>query len=418
MANLFLLQENGGFLLQENGGKLIIGEIPDVEGGGSGGKSTQFGVSAVKKQLGLRPTEKFVGLVKGKLLIQSLSKVVSKVVADRRTPKGIVLSKLSSKESCVIHSRLHTKEVFRSKSKILRKEYCITKCEVLKHPSVKLSESVETLSKIVMRQNEIQKESMQREERIVLETMANVKNEKREKLLQLQKTLQEDIRKVPSIQVTLNTDIHQRGDLMRITANMSDKTGQIWMRIIDSKGMIVQKAGMVKKNATGFQILVGTKDLKAGGYTVQISNHPNFSPLGVAEFKVKQNDTPLILPFIPLLPFTDPNTGLPADANQLKKNIIDQKTIDPFLKQTKKDEPKDTLKDEPPKLNEPTQTKLPEPKSPKALFSKVIFKTMMDSRVDAICKVFENKVFRIDDKNLPVPPIHFNCRCHLEGKDE
>ena len=48
MAHLFLLQQNGGFLLQENGGKLIIGEIPDT-GGGSGGKSTQFGVSAVKK---------------------------------------------------------------------------------------------------------------------------------------------------------------------------------------------------------------------------------------------------------------------------------------------------------------------------------------------------------------------------------
>lgn len=356
LTTLFLLRADipsKPLILQANGGKLIIGILDD--GGSSGGKSTQYGVSAVKKQLGDKFTEKVHHRVSGKLLLpQSIitPQITSKppVIQPRPlyTLESIVTSKILLHQEFAVCSKLLFTESFATKSKLLYKEKAITKAIVSKHSMFELANTVSDLANVVRDM-----------------TSANALNEKQgriEKLKQLKQILQEDLRIVPSIQVDLNNTIHQRGDLMRITANLSKQSGQIWMRIIDSKGMIVQKAGMVKSNATGFQILVGTRDLKAGKYIIQVSNHPNFSPLGVAEFQVK--GTSPIQPFIPVIPF------------------------------------------------------LLTPDSPTQRFEKVRFKTMMDSRVDAICKQFENKVFSIDAKNLPIPPLHFNCRCHLEGIDE
>lgn len=370
LQDLFLLKESGGFILQENGGKLIIGQI-DVElGGGSrGGRSTAVGYSAVKKQQGLKPTEKFAGLVKGKVLS----------ILDKVIPKNLTFSKLTTRESSIIHSKLTLKEIAKCTSKlILPTETCHTECIVRKHPSLVLADTVERFEDIIIKQKNENADALRKAQRQVSKLSdeqsrvrtekyedsqrvkrANEKQAKREKLLELHRILTEDIRKTPSIDVDLNESIHQRGDLMRITANMSDKSGAIYMRIIDNNGIIVQKAGQVKKNATGFQILVGTRDLKQGKYFVQVSNHRSFSPLGVAEFQVK-GDAP-ILPFIPVIPF------------------------------------------------------LLTPDSPTQKFEKMIFRTMMDSRVDEQCKQFENKTFNVTDKNMPVPPLHFNCRCWMEG---
>jgi len=326
----YLQQENKGFLLQENGGKLILGIRTDG-GGGAGNKtrSTQKGVSAVKKQIVDRP-----------------------VITAKATSLGtIILTNLYNKT----HSNLLFPLTIKIKSKIrTERHYHSSESKIKIAPNQFSQASLKIRTTMSRAFGEMILHNHLRDR------ILDVKKEmKRMKLLSIYKLLKEDLRKTPNIQVSLNVNEIQRGDLMRITTNMNEQTGQIWMRIIDNKGMIVQKAGLVKKNASGFQILIGTRDLKSGNYIVQVSNHNDFSPLGVAEFKV-QGMAP-IMPLVPIIPF------------------------------------------------------LLTPDSPTQTFERVIFKTMMDSRVDAQCKEFENKVFNINDKTLPVPPIHFNCRCHLEG---
>ena len=355
MTLLFLLQENGGFLLQENGGKIIIAE--DTGGSSYLGSSKAVGYSAVKKQLGMKPTESIRAFVTGKLLLSMKGTTKSLLPhIDTLIPPSIIRSKLLINESHLVTSKIVTHETLYTNSKILRKETAITKSKVLKHPTIQM---LEALKELHDQQDYFYKEQLLDKERRELSKMADEKKNKISALVKVQRILTEDIRKTPSINVDLNEPIHQRGDLMRITANMSQKSGNIYMRIISDKGIIVQKAGLVKKNATGFQILTGTRDLKAGKYFVQVSNHDNFSPLGVAEFTIK-GDSP-ILPFIPVIPF------------------------------------------------------LLTPDSPTGKFERFIFRTMQDSRVDSVCKKFENKKFKFSDKNAPIPPLHFNCRCWVEG---
>jgi SPP1 gp7 family putative phage head morphogenesis protein len=44
---------------------------------------------------------------------------------------------------------------------------------------------------------------------------------------------------------------------------------------------------------------------------------------------------------------------------------------------------------------------------------KVMFLTKEDPRVDKDCIRFNRKIFRLSDRFLPVPPLHYNCRCVL-----
>jgi hypothetical protein len=329
----YLQQENKGFLLQENGGKLILGIRTDG-GGGAGNKTrtTQKGVSAVKKQVLDRPVIIAKATSLGTILLTNLyNKTHSKLVFP-------INLKITSKIRTEI--QYHSSE---GKIKVIPKQHSEATLKIRTSKSRAVCEMV-LHNHLRDRILDVQKEM------------------KKMKLLEIYKFLKEDLRKTPSIQVDLNVSEVQRGDLMRITTNMNERTGQIWMRIIDTKGMIVQKAGLVKKNASGFQILIGTRDLKSGSYIVQVSNHNDFSPLGVAEFQVK--GTSPIMPFVAIIPF------------------------------------------------------LLTPDSPTEKFEKVIFRTMMDSRVDEQCKQFENKVFSADDPNIAIPPLHFNCRCYLEGINE
>ena len=360
----YLLQENGDYLLQENGGRLIIGQTSTGSGGGPAGdktKSIQKGVSAVKKQLLEKISEPFTGWVKGKLLVKDVMKVSAQIglSLDQRIPKGLVTSKLVSKETVRSISKIAVMETLRTESKLFRMETGLTKCIIPKHPSVKVAEAAEKITLASEAQSRIFKEILEHTERVKLESVSNEKQAKREQLLRLKKILTEEI-KPKRISVDLNADVHQRGDLMRITANTGEVPSNLYLRIIDDKGMIVQKAGQVKSDATGFQILAGTRDLKAGKYTVQVSTSKSFTPLGVAEFQIK-GESP-ITPALVIIP------GLLT------------------------------------------------PDSPQE-FEKVVFRTMMDSKVDAQCRQHQNKTYNINDRNIPIPPLHFNCRCWLEGAE-
>lgn len=340
MANTFLKIGGGTVLLLAVtlSSRLIIGEGP--KGGSSGGTVTKsVGHSLAKKQLlGDRETIVAKATSLGTLLIPNLY---------NKTHAKLVIPITLNSESKIIAPKYHTMSVSKiglstpqnySIASLVRKESSVTSNGKIK------VESIAKISSIIRLSNPLKEKVYNLEKTI-----------KRMRLLEMKSSI-EALRKAPSIQVNVNSDTTQRGNLLRVTANLDEQTGQIWMRIIDNKGMIVQKAGLVKKNATGFQILIGTKDLEAGKYIVQVSNHRNFSPLGVSEFEVK-GVSPLfgVVPLVPLLPL------------------------------------------------------LPLPDSPDKTFKKVIFRTMQDSRVDSKCKKFENKTFKVDDPKLPIPPIHFNC---------
>lgn len=345
MANVFLLIGNESFLIRQGTeGKIIIGD--DNTEGASGGLVTKtVGRSLVTQQVGERPTITAKATSLGTLLLQNLFNVTkSKLVIPifLKSKSRIVAPKAES----ISYSKLLISKQNRSKASIIKIE------KHLKIDKFKL-ESFIKYDSVLKKNNPLQ------------DKIYNIeKNLLRTKLLRM-KVLLEELRQTPSIQVGVNSDITQRGNLLRITSTMNTQTPQIWMRIIDTNGMIVQKAGLVKKDSTGFQILIGTKDLETGKYIIQVSNHRSFSPLGVSEFEIK-GISPLvgIISLVPLIP-----------------SLI----------------------------------KFPD--SPET-FKKVIFRTMIDSRVDAQCKEFENKVFDINNPDLPVPPIHFNCRCHLEGIDD
>lgn len=343
--NRFLIIGSSGgnqlFLLRQGipQGKIIIGE---GEGFGASGGSVKKTVGkSLSKQLGDRPiiTAKATSL--GTLLLQNLynishSRLVIPIFLKNKSRTTI------SEMGCIINDELVICEKNVSKASIVKTEKSLIFCKLHLESFIKNYSTQEISHSLKNKVYNIEK------------TIKKMRLEHIKKMI-------ETMRIVPSVQVSVNSNTTQRGNLLRVTANLNKST-QIWMRIINSKGMIVQKAGLVKKNSTGFQILIGTKDLEAGKYTIQVSNHRNFSPLGVSEFEVK-GVSPLfgIVPLIPLLPL------------------------------------------------------LPLPNSPDETFKKVIFRTMLDSRVDIQCKAFENKIFNINDKNLPIPPIHFNCRCHLEG---
>ena len=354
---VFLLRtEKPSYILQGGGGKLIIGfrDKDDVGGGtGSPAKSIQKGYSQVLKQLPPnRPVVTAKATSLGTLILKNLyNKVSSKLVFPFKI-------KMEGKIR-VAHPEVKSKSLLVSKSgvtskgSILHKQRAYIQSEMFIKSRQKPTKPLPDYT-IADNVKQIRQEMKIKEEQ-------KIRKEKITKLLKIKRILTEDIRKAPSIDVGVNEIIHQRGDIMRITANMSERTGSIYMRIIDKDGVIVQKAGLVKKNAAGFQILVGTKDLKAGKYFIQVSNHDSFSPLGVAEFQIK-GTTPILgfLPLVPLLLLT--------------------------------------------------------PGSPTEKFEFEVYRTMMDSRVDAKCKEFENKVYRAGEG--PMPPIHFNCRCFREGKEE
>lgn len=346
---LIISRSGGGrqfLLINGLGNRLIVGHGDGS--GGSGGTTKQVGTSLVKQQLANRPTLTAKGTALGTLLLPNLYNVV--------------------------HSKLNINAYNNIESKVVmptHENYCTSQLKITpwseSKASIVLSESLHIQGKLKFNLTANKAESTIRIGTPVKEQIfqLNKKTHKRMILTELLNKLTaiEAARKTPFIQVLVGADETQRGNMLRITANMDETTGQIWMRIIDTKGMIVQKAGLVKTNADGFQILIGTKDLTAGKYIIQVSNHRNFSPIGVSEFQIKGVSP--ILPLIAVLP------ALPIS-----------------------------------------------PETPDETFKKVIFRTMMDSRVDAQCKQFENKVFDINDKNLPIPPLHPRCRCWLEGKNE
>ncbi len=161
----------------------------------------------------------------------------------------------------------------------------------------------------------------------------------------------------------------ERGQTISISARLFDKNtmqpqevSRIFMTITSMKdGTIVWPLEVVRKDATGFDIMIGTKDMKDDqSYLLRVSNNWNLSPSASTTFTVLKKKTVLpILPIIALIPL-----------------IL----------------PEDELRE----------------------VQEFIFRTQMDARVCPICKPFENLVFQPKDPNIPIIPLHINCRCTMD----
>lgn len=161
----------------------------------------------------------------------------------------------------------------------------------------------------------------------------------------------------------------ERGQTISISARLFDRismqpqeVSRIFMTITSMKdGHIVWPLEVVRKNAAGFDIMIGTQDMKGDhSYLLRISNNWNLSPSASTTFTVLKKKTVLpILPILFLIPLI-----LPED---------DLRQVEEY-----------------------------------------IFRTQMDHRVCPICKPFENLVFQADDTNIPIIPLHINCRCTMD----
>ena len=352
IIDLFLLQENGFFILQEDGNKIIIGQETTGDGG-SGGQSSSVGVSLVKKQLRKKQLknkqlQKTANLAKGKLTIHAEFNITSKL---KSIPKVsiITVSKILVQESFRIQSPILIQEKFGVSCRILRQKTYTTKSHLAKNPHN------EMITQLKLLRTETVKNNLLSEKIEKIKTLTDMLNT----LDKIQ--INHELANKPIIDVTLGKQEIQQGQLLRITTKVNQHVSQLWMRILDKKGVIIQKAGLVKIDTTGFQILVSTQQLEKGDYTIQVSDSNMFSPLGIADFEVTGSSP--ISPAIAIIPLI----------------------ITP-----------DTDQD----------------------IEFVIYRTMMDSRVDAICKQFENRIFRLNDKSRPVIPQHFNCRCFYEVEND
>ena len=161
----------------------------------------------------------------------------------------------------------------------------------------------------------------------------------------------------------------ERGQTVSISARLFDKksmreqrVSRIFMSIISEKdGKAVWDTEVVKKDASGFDIMIGTEDLKEDtDYLVRVSNNWNFSPSAATRLHIKKKDS--LLPIIPL--------------------------VFPFLLRMPKDDPRKV--------------------------EKYIFRTQLDRRVCEICAAWDGHEFEPNDNNIPKIPLHINCRCVME----
>lgn len=173
----------------------------------------------------------------------------------------------------------------------------------------------------------------------------------------------------PIIIVQTNPQSAISGQLLAVSARLFDENtmqpvevSRIFMEIVSEKdGTIVWPLEVVRKNASGFDILIGTSEMKQGhSYIIRVSNNWNLSPIGFTTIMIKKEKTSPI-PYFPIfgLPFS---MKIPID--DLIKHDIES----------------------------------------------FVFRTQMDHRVCPKCKEYENRVFETNQWK-PDIPIHYNCRC-------
>ena len=189
---------------------------------------------------------------------------------------------------------------------------------------------------------------------------------------------------------------------------------KIYMEIVSMRdGSVVWPLEVVRKNASGFDIGIGTQEMKTDhNYLVRVSNNENLSPSASTTFRVKPSAFPLIpiiLPLIlsPLFVKDYADKGI-RDVSGLTTYLKSEGFSDDYIKK----EVERIMKD----LEQFRDSDIPDDsiKIPIDTFRDPkwkMFKTQTDHRVCPLCKEHEFEIFDYDDPTAPFIPIHPRCRC-------
>ena len=216
----------------------------------------------------------------------------------------------------------------------------------------------------------------------------------------------------------------EKDSMVQISTRMFDKkrmtlmeVSRIFMEITSMKdGHVVWPLEVVRRNATGFDIGIGTQEMKTDHeYLVRVSNNDNLSPSASTTFKIKPSTFPLVPIILPLI-------LSPLFVKKYSdKGIRDVSGLTDYLKG--QGFPDDKIKDEVERimkeLDEFKDKEIPDDsiKIPIDTYRNPIqkmFRTQTDHRVCPLCKEHEFKVFDYDDSTAPFIPVHLRCRCTFD----
>ena len=211
----------------------------------------------------------------------------------------------------------------------------------------------------------------------------------------------------------------QRGNTIFLSARLFDpltmveqKVSRIYMTITSMRdGHIVWPLEVVRKNASGFDIVIGTEDMKENHeYLIRVSNNWNLSPSGSTDFKVEKKTSRLpIIPIIPIIPLFLPRDLETVDLDKLLREL-DRINIEELTLEQRQELREYKRQIEILKQREVIIT----PQDLRKRVKEYIFRTQMDARVCPICKQYENRVFEPEDPAIPTIPVHPNCRCTMD----
>lgn len=213
------------------------------------------------------------------------------------------------------------------------------------------------------------------------------------------------------------------GQMVRISArlyrnDMSPQTvSRIYMTITSKKdGHTVWPLEVVRKDAAGFDIAIGTEAMKEGhAYLVRISNNYNLSPSASAEFAIRNSDF-AIIPVVPL--FLSPlfvkkysEKGI-ENADDLAKYLKGLGMSDEKILQELRLISNDIQAGE--------QLRLPIDMNRDIL--RMTFVTQTDYRVCETCREkamdhshgLSQGQYYPEDPKLPHIPVHYSCRCTMD----
>lgn len=220
----------------------------------------------------------------------------------------------------------------------------------------------------------------------------------------------------PIIVVDANPKEVEKNQILRISARIFDKkslslmkVSRIYMSITSTTdGHVVWPLEVIRKNTSGFDIGIGTQEMKEGHeYIVRVSNNWNLSPSGSVTFKIKETQFPLalLLPLAlsPLFVRKYQDLGI-RDTDGLVEYLKSQGFSDQKIQQELK-----RILDE---VETQEEIRIPIDLERRVVSKKWI--TQMDHRVCSKCQEHANKVWEWDDPDSPDIPEHPNCRCTYE----
>jgi len=217
----------------------------------------------------------------------------------------------------------------------------------------------------------------------------------------------------------------EKNSMVRISARMFDKktmtlmeVSRIYMEIISMRdGNLIWPLEVVRKNASGFDIGIGTQEMKTDHeYLVRVSNNYNLSPSASTTFKIKPSAFPLIPLLLPIVlsplfikKYSDKGIRdvsgltdyLKSEGFSDEKIKIEVERIVKDLEQFRDSDeiPDDTIKIPIDTFREPI---------------KKMFRSQVDARVCPKCKEHDFQVYDYDDPTAPFIPLHRRCRCNYD----